>query len=258
MKGIKMEFDSNLELAKKVELLIQQLDKKGLSEQELDELVDATHRLHERALIVRYKAKEEKVFGKSQAENSASSGPVAPLEVESKNHDAVQEVESSAEDDFGFELGFFEQEKETIEEAPSVEKTEQVIEEKVVTKEDSPSEPVVEEVIEESHFSLPTADGSQNFVSLFKQITQAHGAGVGHSKLESLIGSFGLNERLQYINELFDGSSEQFSEAIKVLDAQSGIDAAYSLAASFAEQNNWMKDSETIVEFIQKLNRRYA
>jgi hypothetical protein len=79
------------------------------------------------------------------------------------------------------------------------------------------------------------------------------------SKLDTLIGSFGLNERLQFINELFDGSSEAFSEAVKLLDVRTGMDSAREKIAEFAEANNWNDaDAETVGDFVAKIKRRYA
>jgi hypothetical protein len=79
------------------------------------------------------------------------------------------------------------------------------------------------------------------------------------SKLDTLIGSFGLNERLQFINELFGGSSEAFSDAVKVLDARTGLDSAREKMAEFATSNNWGDaDVETITDFVAKIKRRYA
>jgi hypothetical protein len=79
------------------------------------------------------------------------------------------------------------------------------------------------------------------------------------SKLDTLIGSFGLNERLQFINELFQGSSEAFSEAVKMLDLLSGIDSAREKMAEFAQGNHWDNaDPETVSDFVAKIKRRYA
>ena len=78
------------------------------------------------------------------------------------------------------------------------------------------------------------------------------------SKLDTLIGSFGLNERLQYINELFNGSSEHFSEAVKIIDNQSNIEEALLKTSVYANQFNWENDSETVEEFVIKIKRRYA
>ncbi|MBM3451749.1 MAG: hypothetical protein FJX84_01270 [Bacteroidetes bacterium] len=79
------------------------------------------------------------------------------------------------------------------------------------------------------------------------------------AKLDTLIGSFGLNERLQFINELFGGSSEAFSDAVKVLDARTGMDSAREKIAEFATSQNWEdSDNETITDFVAKIKRRYA
>ncbi len=96
------------------------------------------------------------------------------------------------------------------------------------------------------------------FINKYNIIGSNLASQFGVSKIESLIGSFGLNERLQFINELFDGSSESFSNAIKELDQQMGSEAAKSKVAEFAVENNWDVDSETVEEFMQKIVRRYA
>jgi hypothetical protein len=76
--------------------------------------------------------------------------------------------------------------------------------------------------------------------------------------LETLIGSFTLNERLQFINELFEGSSDAFSSAIKKLDVLDDLDSARNVVAQFAENNNWDLDSEIVEDFLVKICRRYA
>ena len=76
--------------------------------------------------------------------------------------------------------------------------------------------------------------------------------------LTTLIGAFGLNERLRFINDLFDGSSEHFSDAIKVLDSRSNLDEARAKAAEYAHENDWDPEEEVVVEFMNYLNRRYA
>ena len=67
-----------------------------------------------------------------------------------------------------------------------------------------------------------------------------------------------MNERLQFINELFDGSSESFANAIKGLDQQANSENARAKVAEYAIENNWDVDSETVEEFMQKVVRRYA
>jgi len=76
--------------------------------------------------------------------------------------------------------------------------------------------------------------------------------------LDTLIGSFSLNEKLQLINELFGGSSDEFSSSIKRLDAQGDLTSARSILATMAENHSWDLESETTEEFILKVCRRYA
>lgn len=76
--------------------------------------------------------------------------------------------------------------------------------------------------------------------------------------LETLVGSFTLNERLQFINELFEGSSDSFSTAVKKLDALDGLDSARTVVGEFASTNNWDLESEIVEDFLVKICRRYA
>ena len=76
--------------------------------------------------------------------------------------------------------------------------------------------------------------------------------------LETLVGSFTLNERLQFINELFEGSSDSFSSAVKKLDTLDGLDSARTIVGDFASTNNWDMESEIVEDFLVKICRRYA
>lgn len=76
--------------------------------------------------------------------------------------------------------------------------------------------------------------------------------------LETLIGSFSLNEKLQFINELFDGSSDAFSTATKKLDAFETMSQAREQISQFSSTYNWDLESEIVEDFIFKICRRYA
>ncbi len=76
--------------------------------------------------------------------------------------------------------------------------------------------------------------------------------------LETLIGSFSLNEKLQFINELFDGSSDAFSTATKKLDAFQNMAQAREQLSEYSSTYNWDLESEIVEDFIFKICRRYA
>ena len=107
--------------------------------------------------------------------------------------------------------------------------------------------------------TVQSAVNSGSWVAQIIEIESHIPSSLTMSKLDTLIGSFGLNERLQFINELFGGSSETFSDAVKVLDARTGMDSAREKIAEFAAANNWEDaDNETITDFVAKIKRRYA
>ncbi len=113
-----------------------------------------------------------------------------------------------------------------------------------------PTEPIVEE---------KSAEVSGEWISKLRTMESQLTDSFVMSKLDTLIGSFGLNERLQFINELFEGSSEAFSDAVKILDARTGMDTAREKIAEFAQSNNWNDaDPETVSDFLAKIKRRYA
>lgn len=161
----------------------------------------------------------------------------------SKDVDAP-EIESKVEggNDESTEESFFESIDSKVEEVPDYS-----------VDLDSPmSEGLNDEVVQST---VESGSWVEQIIEIESQIPSS----FAMSKLDTLIGSFGLNERLQFINELFGGSSESFSDAVKVLDARTGMESAREKIAEFAASNNWEDaDNETITDFVAKIKRRYA
>jgi len=76
--------------------------------------------------------------------------------------------------------------------------------------------------------------------------------------LDTLKGSFSLNEKLHYINDLFGGVSEEFTNAINKLDGIGNMSNATQYLAELAEKQGWDFENETTEEFIAKVCRRHA
>ena len=300
----------------------------NLSLEELELLTEHTKDLYERAVILRYKAMEEKVFGiiekpvvtvpeiKEEPEVTFIEPESAPIIAEEPVSVQPQiEVETPSEaPSFGFSLFDYDDEpvSEELEEAPIAFTPEEIIVEPV----HNPvyESPVIEEVIEETpiiesriveeeistpHFEetfetevevesntisetpsyfeqikeeAPIEENEEEvgqstefsygdlapFIHKFNLVQSNVSNQFGLVKIETLLGSFGLNERLQFINELFDGSSEHFSDAVKILDNQGNLETAKTKIAEIGLINQWDIDSETIEEFMQKVVRRYA
>ena len=83
-----------------------------------------------------------------------------------------------------------------------------------------------------------------------------------HNKLEfklsnrpvsSIQAAIGINDRFQYIRELFDGDNQKFLEAVKTLDSKQNIKEAVDyLRVSF----KWKKN-ETSLKFVNLVKRRF-
>lgn len=118
------------------------------------------------------------------------------------------------------------------------------------------SEPIINDINPISQSQVSTGDSGTE--SKLKSIEQSIRINYSIVPLETLIGSFTLNERLQFINELFEGSSDLFSTAVKKLDSLDGLDSARAVVGEFASENNWDLESEIVEDFLVKICRRYA
>lgn len=106
--------------------------------------------------------------------------------------------------------------------------------------------------------SNSTLNSNSETINKLQSIEQNLRSNYSIMPLDTLVGSFTLNERLQFINELFEGSSDAFSTAVKKLDSQSNLISARAQVAEFAENNTWDLESEIVEDFLVKICRRYA
>lgn len=238
---------------KAIDALADKMEKGSLTIEELANLETLTRELHERSIILKYKAFENKV---NESPNDSTTLEVKEEE-ELKIEDKVVEIEDIVEENEPtIDFSIFDspvQEDEIIEEIKPEEPT-VVLEETPVQ---NTEEADIPEVKPENVNNIQQNQGS----SFWEQLnikdnslsTQFEGA-----KIDTLIGAFGLNEKLRFINDLFDGSSESFSDAIKILDSQSNIEEAKLRSAELASQHNWDAEEESVVDFMMMVNRRYA
>jgi len=278
-------YKSQKEIIAEIASNLEKLESKKLSIGELEAHVDLVRELFERTIVLRYKIFEEKSapaveISKDEAKNSVSLSnlvedkivPKAEIEQKevktpepAKKHEIIADLPTI---DFSvFDDPIAEPINETTEEKIAEIKEEVKIERVIVEKK---SEPIIERVVEKvaentsttannlEEIAASKSKSKSGIAKKFDTISHEMKGQFGFSKLDTLVGAFGLNERLQFINELFDGSSEQFSEAIKEFDKLQNENDAKGCCAKFASQHNWDEESETVDEFIQKICRRYA
>jgi hypothetical protein len=181
-----------------------------------------------------------------------------------EEEELILEEEEIEEPVHTFENPVQEEEKEEelpILEEDEVEEPNQALEEHILEEVEQPilEEDEVEEPIQETEAPTPwepqfSADQPIWMAEMEANIRDSRSV----FPLESLIGAFTLNEKLQFINELFDGSSDDFSTNIKQLDQLASMDAARNMLAELSQTFNWDTESEIVEDFIYKICRRHA
>ena len=256
----------------KIQVLIDKLEAGALSKQEITELETLTRMMHEKSIILKYK-----VFANEPVEESKVM--VEPIEEELEKT-VVFETEKVEEEEV---MPLFDwAPEEGVETISIIEETVEPLEEDVVMPKsvaslivdvlDEITPASVAEIKEEVEIIEEQEKVEAQLESVFESSEDVEGTfldqlnisdsslhtTMNDAKLDSLIGAFGLNEKLRYINDLFDGSSEFFGNAVKILDSQLDIDAANQKVNEMAEEHSWDPEEETVVEFLSYVNRRYA
>jgi len=144
----------------------------------------------------------------------------------------------------------------------------EVQEEKVSQQEEQQEEPIInqepqsysdevelEEVVEEN-ISKTIGDSFLKEKSVNDLLGNGEGKlenKLSNSPVESIKGAIGINDRYQYIRELFNGSSETFSKTVGDLDQLGNIQEA----VSYLQQNYKWKKTETSLKFVNLVKRRF-
>jgi flagellar biosynthesis GTPase FlhF len=269
---------------------VEKLESGHLSPEDMELLVEDAKELYERMVILRYKIYETNVLGVKEAVISASirhteietpidlfgsideptPEPAFEVTFASGQSDELNaavfndELEDTLEEEL--EEAHIEEEQEEeehieeqeVEEEEEEEHIEEEQEERIEEKEEEAIDDEEEELIEHAAPSNwePEFSGDQPIWMAEMEANIRDNRSV--FPLESLIGAFTLNEKLQFINELFDGSSDDFSSNVKQLDQLASIDAARNMIAELADTYTWDTDSEIVEDFMYKICRRYA
>jgi hypothetical protein len=270
---------------------VEKLESGALSPEDMELLVEDAKELYERMVILRYKIYETNVLGVKEPVISAS---IRQTEIETPIDlfGTIEETTTAPEPEF--EVTFANGESDILDQEASTEQWQEEEEEveQPILEEDAVEEPIQEEeeieepihtfekpIPDEAPFQEEIEEPIQTFADPIQEtetptpwepqfsadqpIWMAEmEANIRDSRsvfpLESLIGAFTLNEKLQFINELFEGSSDDFSTNIKQLDQLASMDAARNMLAELAQTFNWDTESEIVEDFIYKICRRHA
>jgi hypothetical protein len=265
------------DLLAKLSSLVSALENGALTRNELDALEDVTRKLHERSIILRYKAFEgntEKAEERATIVENQEQEEKSETQA-SESAEQMEEIQAEESEETAFDFDMFNTEAhdevvEPLEEPETESDPETSAEDLSVPPAQEHVEPVAEiietpevpeadiHVLPADPVNIPEGDSKSAFVDKFSKPDNSVAHRFSSSPLDSLIGAFGLNERLRYINDLFDGSSEKFSDAIKTLDSQQDLQSALTKASQYAAENEWELEEEVVAEFMNYVNRRYA
>jgi hypothetical protein len=277
---------------------LEKLESGQLSPEDMELLVEDAKELYERMVIMRYKIYETNVLGVSAPVVSASIrqpeietpidlfgaidlGSEPEFEVTFANEDPIIEEEKvsyplelddeeETEEEEVIENSFASVDEPEVEEEQEEEETTEnsfdsvdELEDEEEQEEDEEAQNVnPEPFIEETPIEVPQTNYEPQF-SADQPIWMAEmEANIRDNRsifpLETLAGAFTLNEKLQFINELFDGSSDDFSSSVKQLDQLANMDAARNMLAELSQSFNWDTESEIVEDFLYKICRRHA
>lgn len=84
-------------------------------------------------------------------------------------------------------------------------------------------------------------------------------ASHARKKASNIRSTITLNQRFMFTNELFNGDTQAFNQALDQLDSYHSYVEAYQYTMRhYARQYNWEEDSEASQEFLQILQSRYG
>lgn len=76
---------------------------------------------------------------------------------------------------------------------------------------------------------------------------------ISNRPVASIKSAIGINDRFQFIRELFDGKAEQFTDTVEQLDSFGNIKEA----VEYLQQNFKWKKTETSLKFVNLVKRRF-
>lgn len=80
---------------------------------------------------------------------------------------------------------------------------------------------------------------------------------INLTPISDIKSAIGINEKFQFINELFEGSAQLYNEAIALLNNCTNAEAAHTLFHDYQNRNNWDTENNAFLRFREYVERRY-
>jgi hypothetical protein len=192
---------------------------------------------------------EEALLQEIEAENEVL---IASSEIH-QGHESHSIVESTPTEIFVTETSTLTTDEYTQETTFTEEIVEEIIQSEIVVEEEILSQPT--DAVP-ANFSTPSHQ-KDAFDKMIER-DNSLGSQIMGTRLDTLNGAFGLNEKLQLINELFDGSSELFYQSVQIFDSLPDFEQAKVVLKNYSTEFSWEFENPLVIEFVQKIARRYV
>jgi hypothetical protein len=94
-------------------------------------------------------------------------------------------------------------------------------------------------------------------ISFAPEIAESIAGNLEHKKIGDLKAVIGINEKFQFINELFDGNMNEYTVAIDQINNFSSSFQAESYLANLKEMYKWNKDNPVTKQFTELVKRKF-
>lgn len=218
----------------------------------LDKAIATAHELLEKLYILRYKSYEAGIF--KETPNEIPEFDLAALSVEEEQINQIEQIEP-----------IIPTTTEQLFDLPSNEDAG----EQIITHEDQPELLPINDIVPTAEEELPIAIEpviqaeipleplvASTPLSLDALISKSHGK---HEKIDKFNGNYSLKEKITFINELFNGSSESFASAVKQIDSHASMDTLMPTLNYLSATHTWNNaNQEALSKFIEKVVAKYA
>ncbi len=84
------------------------------------------------------------------------------------------------------------------------------------------------------------------------------GENILSKPIDSLKRNIGINDKFQFINELFNGKMKIYNEKISQIDELTSLSEAQKLVAELHDEFQWDEESAVYMQFLTYIKRRFA
>ncbi|TAL58690.1 MAG: hypothetical protein EPN85_10945 [Bacteroidetes bacterium] len=91
-----------------------------------------------------------------------------------------------------------------------------------------------------------------------KKTTESVAEKLQHNKITDLKASIGINEKFQFINELFEGNMKEYNVAVDQINSFVSYSEAESYISNLEEIYKWQADNQIAENFKELVQRRFA